>query len=769
MVSARSIVVVTLVGLCACSGEDDPASESGAGPKADAGADAADGSSDSQTQDGSEAPDAPDSVLTARAPDDLYVFECGEPLTVHALSATSGFKQYSAHLPAALDVTCGEGRWTLRAADWNRDGFVDVLALLGAETGTQSTEVHVLDGASDFKSFALQTGTRLEEAGTDGKFAFEVGDYDGDGTVDLYAIKKSDVTATEVHVLDGATNFQEFLLQVQTPLQPAGTGDAWSFALGDYNDDGNPDLICIERQPVGNEANTVIHVLDGSERFDSYLLETSSALEAVGAGWAWAFSAGDFDSDGRADLYAIDSQPVGGGRTTIHVLGGNSQYGKFLIQGDTAQKEASDEGRLQFDLEPPRSWLSPGPKDERSWDEIPHPLVFVGHGDAWELPTQHPDQWAWVRDNADGLYINFIITDFQMQTAAKITEATAAAAALMKHKQLFYEADELSGTMANDQRNLDAFQAAGLTTTHASYNYTTSLGWDDARAQVLRNQGLMPGQAPRPALVLLAPWELSGDILADTPFNAECRHQLLDLADGFATDGPLGYYYANFQGYREALDSLMSFARANDKSQAVMLAPYAAGIAEYSSAEDFLSTGIQNILQLESNGGSPDAWAVWEYADSLPAVPEANPDGSAANTTMGMAYWLIRHLQGDGVGLEMVSRASSPTTLEVSFSLVNDSSWLVTSPLLQADVNDPSGLWEIRFMVDGQDATSAMLAKTPGAYFAGGNSLTPGDKRSVVLSASCTACTQAVKRPEVTITAFGHLDARRVAQQWLVR
>lgn len=463
---------------------------------------------------------------------------------------------------------------------------MDVLALLGADTGTQSTEVHVMDGASDFKSFALQTGTGLEEAGTGGKFAFEVGDYDGDGTVDVYAIKKSEVTATEVHVLDGASNFQKFLLQVQTPLPPVGAGDAWSFALGDYDDDGNPDLIGIERQPVGNGANAVIHVLDGSEDFGTFLLEADSALEAVGVGWEWAFSAGDFDSDGRADVYAVHNQPVGGGKATIQVLGGSSDYGEFLVQVDTAQEVASAEGHLQFDFAPPRSWLSPGPKDERAWEEIPHPLVFVGHGDAWEMPTENPDQWRWVQDNADGLYINFIITDFQMQTAAKITEATAAAGALMKHKQLFYEADELSGTLANDQRNLDAFQAAGLTTTHVSYNYTTHLGWDDARAEVLRNRGLMPGQGPRPALVLLAPWELSGDILADNPFNAECRHQLLDLADGFATDGPLGYYHANFQGYRQALDSLMSFARANDKYQAVMLAPYAAGIADYSSAED---------------------------------------------------------------------------------------------------------------------------------------------------------------------------------------
>lgn len=721
-------------------------------------------------RDSSQTPDGLDAAeLAPASPGDLYVFECAPGLVVHTLADASGFEAFSSHVPAVIDASCSDGRWTFRAADWNRDGVVDVIAIQGAETGTHSTEVHVLDGATGFSSFAHQSGTPLEEAGRDGLFAFDVADYNGDGTADLIAVKKSNVVATEVHVLNGAAGFQSFLLQTQTPLPPVGKGDAWSFVAGDYDDDGKPDLIAMDRRVAGGDGFTHIHVLDGAQGFGQVLLEAKSALEAVGDGPGWAFSAGDYDGDGRADVFAFERQPAGASRSSMHVLGGGADYGVFLSRGETGLEAEGDGGFRQLDFAPARSWLSAGPRDDRTWDEIAHPLVFVGQGDGWEVPAQNSGEWRWVQQNADGLYINFIITDLQMKTAAKITQACSDAAALMKRKQLFYEADQRDGTMANDQRNLDAFQAAGLTTTHASYNYTIDFGWNEERAAVLRNHALMPGQSPRPTLVLLGPWMLGGDIEADTPYNAEVRHQLLDLADGFATDGPLGYYYGNVGGYRQALDSLMAFGRAHQKYQAVMLAPYSADVAGYSSAQHFLSMGIENVLQLESNGGSPGAWTIWEYADPLPAIPEANADGSAANTTMGMAYWLIHHLQGDGVGLDLVSRSSTPTSLGASFDMVNSSPWLVTSPLLQADFDDPSGAWQLHVTVDGQDMTEAVLAKTPGAYFAGGNSLAPGSRRSVAVSATCPGCPEPVTRPEFTLTLFGHLDARRVAQQWLVR
>ena len=87
------------------------------------------------------------------------------------------------------------------ASDWNRDGRPDLFAIKKSSTGTRSTEVHVLSGASNFQRFILQTGTALHE--TYDNFDFAVSDWNWDGRPDLFAIKKhyTGTSSTEVHIL----------------------------------------------------------------------------------------------------------------------------------------------------------------------------------------------------------------------------------------------------------------------------------------------------------------------------------------------------------------------------------------------------------------------------------------------------------------------------------------------------------------------------------------------------------------------------------------
>ncbi|KNG80954.1 hypothetical protein ANOM_011566, partial [Aspergillus nomiae NRRL 13137] len=93
------------------------------------------------------------------------------------------------------------------------------------------------------KGLVLQTGTSLHE--TDNTFDFAVGDWNQDGKPDLFAIKKSNTgsNSTEVHILSGASNFQNFIFQKGTALHQ--TDDTFDFALGDWNQDGKPDLFII--------------------------------------------------------------------------------------------------------------------------------------------------------------------------------------------------------------------------------------------------------------------------------------------------------------------------------------------------------------------------------------------------------------------------------------------------------------------------------------------------------------------------------------------
>jgi murein DD-endopeptidase MepM/ murein hydrolase activator NlpD len=100
-------------------------------------------------------------------------------------------------------------------------------------TGTGSTEVHILDGASNYQRWLLHTGTPLQA--TDSQFAFAVGYYTGTCTPDLYVIQKNGTGtgSTEVHVLSGASNYQNWALHYGTPLKP--TYDNFDFQVTPFN------------------------------------------------------------------------------------------------------------------------------------------------------------------------------------------------------------------------------------------------------------------------------------------------------------------------------------------------------------------------------------------------------------------------------------------------------------------------------------------------------------------------------------------------------
>lgn len=123
-----------------------------------------------------------------------------------------------------------------------------------------SSSEHTLSGASNFQNFILQTGTALHN--TDDIFDFIVTDWNGDGRPDLVAIKKSNTgsNSTEVHILSGASKFQHFLLQTGTAL--LNTDDTLDFTMTDWNGNGRPDLVVIKKSRTGTNS-TEVHIFAG--------------------------------------------------------------------------------------------------------------------------------------------------------------------------------------------------------------------------------------------------------------------------------------------------------------------------------------------------------------------------------------------------------------------------------------------------------------------------------------------------------------------------
>ncbi len=252
---------------------------------------------------------------------------------VHELSRSSSWQEFSLHTGTPLAAS-DPSVFTFALGDFNRDGARDLFAVKMNATGTHSTEVHILDGASDEQRWLLHTGTPLETTTPEG-WKFAAGDFDGDGVADLYAFKMSQTGthSTEVHVLDGASSFQKWLLHTGTPLEERSASNT-AFLLADYNGDGKPDLIVVDMNGTGTHS-TEVHILDGASNFQKWLLHTGTPLGMTSAA-TWSFAAADVDGDGRPDLMAI-TQYAGTGThsTEVHVLSGASAFQTWIVHTGT--------------------------------------------------------------------------------------------------------------------------------------------------------------------------------------------------------------------------------------------------------------------------------------------------------------------------------------------------------------------------------------------------------------------------------------------------
>ena len=176
--------------------------------------------------------------------------------------------------------------------------------------------------------YTLHMDTILEK--TKDEYNFLIGDFNNRGYLDLFCIKRSrgDNINTEVHILDGEKNYKEWLFERQIPLKEQGAD--WDFCLGDYNHDGNLDLFCIRKNKTGTHS-TEVHILSGKTYFQTYLLnDTGTILKETDNNYK--FFVGDFNDDGELDLFCIHKNNTESNSFEVSILSGNSKYKSFLLQ-----------------------------------------------------------------------------------------------------------------------------------------------------------------------------------------------------------------------------------------------------------------------------------------------------------------------------------------------------------------------------------------------------------------------------------------------------
>ncbi|AKJ07036.1 LYCV glycosyl hydrolase [Archangium gephyra] len=265
---------------------------------------------------------------------------------VHVLNRATNYQSFIYETGTALHETGTDGSWMFRMGDYNNDGKQDLWAI--AKNAVQ-TDVHILDGATNFQSFLLHAATGLHNTGTDLTWVFLVGDYNGDGRKDLYAVNKNANGKTDVHVLNGADNFKTFLLHAVSGSANIGTDNSQMLDLADFNNDGKLDLWVISKAATGS-GTTEVHVLNGADNFATYILHSSTALGLTGTDGRWYFSVADYNGDGRPDLYATNKAATASGKTEIHVLNGADGFKTFLLHSASALGVTGTDHRWVFDL-----------------------------------------------------------------------------------------------------------------------------------------------------------------------------------------------------------------------------------------------------------------------------------------------------------------------------------------------------------------------------------------------------------------------------------
>jgi tellurite resistance-related uncharacterized protein len=182
-------------------------------------------------------------------------------------------------------------------------------------------------GAPPPPEFLLQTGTPIGAADAAANMTFAAGDFNGDGIPDLFVFKKSNTGSgtLEVHVLDGATNYQTFLLHIATPIGQADAAANFTFAVGDFNRDGVPDVFAFKHSKTGT-GSLEVHVLSGAGNYQTFLLNTGTSISQADAATNFSFALGDFNRDTIPDVIGTKFSNTGTGTLEVHILNGATNY-----------------------------------------------------------------------------------------------------------------------------------------------------------------------------------------------------------------------------------------------------------------------------------------------------------------------------------------------------------------------------------------------------------------------------------------------------------
>ncbi len=201
-------------------------------------------------------------------------------------------------------VPVGSYGLTAVAADFDNDGWPDIY--VACDTTASRLYHNNRDGT--FTEIATQAGCAFNEDGAaQGGMGVAVGDYDGDGWLDIVKTNFSDQRANLYHN-NGDGTFYDAVFQAGLGMNTKFLG--WGVGLFDLDNDGWPDIfmcnghvfpeIAAHRLPATFKQRKIVYRNLGNGRFGDVSEEAGSGVAALHSSRGAAF--GDFDNDGDIDV-----------------------------------------------------------------------------------------------------------------------------------------------------------------------------------------------------------------------------------------------------------------------------------------------------------------------------------------------------------------------------------------------------------------------------------------------------------------------------------
>jgi autotransporter-associated beta strand protein len=353
-------------------------------------------------------------------------------------------------------------------------------------------------------------------------------------------------------------------------------------------------------------------------------------------------------------------------------------------------------------------------------------------------------QWPFVAEFSSGLYHHPVgfqeLDDTQEQTYS----------GHFSNRFAMVEGDMGSGSTTGDVGNIKRMKALGLSPVAAFVNRASSnlAVW----RQLVRNNAVEGA----PSYEMLAPHRLDDTALGwnDPKWDYARANMGVPGCIGSGVDAPVHLFVNQAPAYRQSIYDMRDWTVSNGSKFNYLISPN----NSYDAA--LLADTQATVRALEDNGHEPDVYGVVLYGerpvDLTPEKVTVNGVDQAATTITGLAYWLIKHRDGEPGSLDLsASRAgttyaagqtapvllahsqvvplSSSASRTFTLRMSNTSPWLDYAGVLRARAYGSAQDWTISFTKSGQNITSSVIHGN-GRVFLGADRWMPGSQIEVSLT-----------------------------------